>query len=85
MFNLQIVKLNNKKRHIVYTMISTPLPTKEYVASFSLTKTSEESFEVIFIAKFKVQQTNPDERIDAFNKLQLELLVNLNSETNDQR
>jgi hypothetical protein len=81
----EVVKLDNKKRRIAYVMKSTPLPIKDYVASFSVNEISKERFEVIFTAKFKVQDNHRQTRIDAFNQLQLELLANIKAKTNESR
>lgn len=66
-------------------MISTPLPIKDYLASFSVNKLSPGKFEVIFFASFKVQDANRQARLDAFNKLQLELLTKIKLKTNENR
>lgn len=79
----KVVQLDNKKRVIAYTMLSTPLPIKDYLASFKVSPIDERSFEVQFEATFKVQDKNRESRIEAFHALQLELLKNLKNITND--
>ncbi|TAE46800.1 MAG: SRPBCC family protein [Cytophagales bacterium] len=81
----KVVYLDNKKRKISYTMISTPLPIKNYLATFKVNKISEQKFEVVFTASFEVQDKNREVRINAFNTLQLELLQNIKKITNENK
>ncbi len=73
----KVLKLNNKKRIISYTMLSTPMPIKNYIASFIVKQVTENKIEVTFKASFKVQEKNREGRINAFNNLQIELLNNI--------
>lgn len=81
----EVVNINNKKRTISYKMLSTPLPIKDYLASFTIKEISKEKFEVIFKATYKVQEVNRQVRSDAFNQLQLELLKNIKIKTNENK
>lgn len=73
----EVVSFDNNKRVISYSMITTPLPIKNYLATFKINAISSQTFEVVFNAEFDVQDVNREGRFDAFNKLQLELLQNL--------
>lgn len=73
----EVTKLNNKKRIISYTMIKTPMPIKRYIAYFIVNQLNAKKVEVQFIASFRVQDKNRESRINAFNKLQMELLNNI--------
>jgi hypothetical protein len=79
----KVVQLDNQKRIISYIMLSTPLPIKNYLASFTISKIDDKTFEVKFEATFKVQDKNRKARIDAFNTLQKELLSNTKKLTNE--
>lgn len=81
----EVVKLDNKQRHITYTMISTPLPIKDYKASFRVIPLADNRFEVVFEAKFKVQDVHRKARMDLFNTLQLEFLENIKKKTYENR
>ncbi|MBC7936177.1 MAG: SRPBCC family protein [Rhizobacter sp.] len=81
----EVVKIDNRKRYISYKMISTALPIKDYLASFTVNTISNEKFEVIFYAKYRVQKANRQARFDAFNKLQLELLTNIKLKVDENR
>lgn len=73
----KVTASNNKKHYISYTMIETPLPIQDYLASFNIVELSDKQLKVTFNASFYVQEINRKQRIEAFNKLQLELLENL--------
>ncbi|MBC7749777.1 MAG: SRPBCC family protein [Methylotenera sp.] len=81
----EVIKLNNKTFQITYKMTSSPLPIKNYVAGFALKKIAVNKFEVAFDAKFKVQDINRKARLEAFNKLQLELLTNIKKKTDENK
>ncbi len=81
----KVIKYDIEKRQISYKMLSSPLPIKDYVASFTLNKLTEKTFEIIFDASYKVQETNRQARLDAFNKLQLELLSNIKTKTTENQ
>ncbi len=72
----QVTALDNEKRVISYSMIQTPLPIRDYLASFEVKEIKKE-VEVTFRAEFSVQESNKQRRIAAFNNLQLELLENI--------
>jgi uncharacterized membrane protein len=78
----EVIKLDNKKRIIEYTMLSTPMPIKNYIASFNVIQGQGKKIEVIFKASFSVQEKNKESRLSAFNNLQLELLRNIKQITN---
>lgn len=80
----KVTKLNPKKHRISYNMIETPLPIRDYLATFSIRKIDSEQIEVTFNANFEVQEINRKQRIDAFNNLQVELLENLKKLKGDE-
>ncbi len=73
----KITTLNPKKHLISYTMIETPLPIQDYLATFSIITLPNEQLKVTFKARFSVQKANRKQRLETFNNLQLELLENL--------
>lgn len=73
----KVTELNDKKYYISYTMIETPLPVRNYLASFNVIELPDKHLKVTFNASFSVQEINRKMRIEVFNKLQLELLENL--------
>ena len=80
----KVVKFNAKKRIICYIMIETPLPIKDYLACFKVTNARKKEVKVTFKACFFVQDELREERIEAFEKLQKELLTNLKNFKHDK-
>ncbi|MBN7813704.1 SRPBCC family protein [Algoriphagus sp. H41] len=80
----KVVKFNAKKRIICYTMIETPLPIKDCLACFKVSNTLNKEVKVTFKASFFVQDGLREERIEAFEKLQKELLTNLKNFKHDK-
>jgi hypothetical protein len=73
----EVIKLDNEKRIIGYIMRSTPMPIKNYIAHFSVKQLEGSRVSVNFKASFRVQKKNRASRLQAFDKLQIELLTNL--------
>ena len=65
-------------------MIETPLPIKDYLACFKVSNTLNKEVKVTFKASFFVQDRLREERIEAFEKLQKELLTNLKNFKHDK-
>jgi hypothetical protein len=80
----EVIKLDNKKRIIEYSMLTTPMPIKNYIASFCVRQGERKKVEVIFKSSFSVQEKNKESRLSAFNNLQLELLNNIKQITNEK-
>ncbi len=80
----EVIYLDNKKRIIEYKMLSTPMPIKNYIASFTVKQGEGKKVEVTFKSSFSVQEKNRENRLNAFNILQLEFLNNIKQLSNGQ-
>ena len=79
----KVIAFDQKSYEIRYTMIETPMPIKEYIGQFNVVKVNDQISEVYFKTTFKVQQKNREQRLKAFNSLQIELLSNLKNKYNE--